>query len=216
MRRAVAIAALLVAGYAQEIDRIVAVVNNRPITESEWEQQERFEAMTNNEPWKGFRHAQDSLDRLVDRALILQQMESAGNPKGDETFVAAQLTSLRKQMQLESDDGWRARLKQYGLLESDVKDVIAEQANVLRFIDARFRPAVHIPVEDVRRYYRETYVPQFQRTAKPGISAPALAEVESQIISVLTEQRMNDLFTTWLKTLRAQANIKRFRVESSK
>jgi hypothetical protein len=216
MRIALVIAAVLVAGYAQEIDRIVAVVNNRPIAESEWEQQERFEAMTSNEPWKGFRHSQDSLERLIDRALILQQMDSAGTPKADDAYVVAQLNSLRKQMRLESDKEWRARLKEYGLLGSDVADMVAEQANVLRFIDARFRPAVHIPIEDVRRYYRETYVPQFQRTAKPGVVAPALAEIESQIISVLTEQRMNDLFNTWLKTLRAQANIKRFRVESSK
>jgi hypothetical protein len=216
MRTAVAIAALLLVGYAQQIDRIVSTVNNRAITESEWEQQERFEAMTNNEPWTGFHHSQASLERLIDRALILQQMDSAGIANADEAFVAAQLVSLRKQMKLESDSDWRARLKQYGLLEPDVADVVGEQANMLRFIDARFRPAVHIPIEDVRRYYRDTYVPQFRRTAKPGAIPPPLAEVESQVIGVLSEQRLNDLFTTWLKTLRTQANVKRFRLEGSK
>jgi hypothetical protein len=216
MRTAIAIAALTLVGYAQQIDRIVATVNNRPVTESEWEQQERFEAMTNNEPWTGFQHSQASLERLIDRALILQQMDSAAIPKADDAFVAAQLISLRKQMKLESDNDWKARLTQYGLLEPDVADVVSEQANVLRFIDARFRPAVHIPIEDVRRYYRETYLPQFRRTAKSGGAPPPLAEVESQIIGILTEQRLNDLFTTWLKTLRAQANVKRFRLEPGK
>jgi hypothetical protein len=59
-------------------------------------------------------------------------------------------------------------------------------------------------------------VPQFRRTGKAGAIPPTLAEVESQIIGVLTEQRLNDLFTTWLKTLRTQANVKRFRLEGSK
>jgi hypothetical protein len=39
-------------------------------------------------------------------------------------------------------------------------------------------------------------------------------QVQQQIIAVLAEQRMNDLFSAWLKNLRAQANIRRIAREA--
>jgi hypothetical protein len=100
------------------------------------------------------------------------------------------------------------------LLEADVADIIAEQTAVLHFMEQRFRPAVHIAPEDVRRYYRDTYIPEFAKTAKAGTKPPPVDQVQQQITTVLAEQRMNDLFATWLKTLRTQANIRRVAKEA--
>lgn len=211
-----AIAALSLTLFAQEreIDRIAVVVNRQPITMGEWEQQERFEALTNSEPWNGVQRSHEALDRLIDRALILEQMPQAGVARTDATATAAHLSTLRTQLKMENDDAWHAALKRYGLLEADVADIIAEQTDVLRFMELRFRPAVHVAPEDVRRYYRETYLPEFSRTAKAGSKAPPLDQVQQQIVAVLAEQRMNDLFSAWLKNLRAQANIRRVAKET--
>jgi len=216
MRPAIAVAALCLTLFAQEhvIDRIAVVVNREPITMGEWEQQERFEALSNGEPWNGVKHSREALDRLIDRALILEQMRQADERRGDATRTAAQMTSFRKDLKLEDDGTWRAALHRYGLLEADVADMIAEQTEVVRFIEERFRPAVHVAPEDVRRYYRQTYVPEFAKTAKGGEKPPVLDQVQSQIVAVLAEQRMNDLFSAWLKNLRAQANIRRVAKES--
>jgi hypothetical protein len=200
---------------AQQIDRIVAVVNNQAIVESEWEQQERFEALSNEEQFRGFQHSTASLDRIIDRRLILQQLGNTRVNVADKAEVAAQVTSLRSQLHLESDQAWKAKLKQYGLLEADISDIVAEQANVLRFIDTRFRIAVQVAPEDVRRYYNQTFVPEFRRTGK-GAQPPKLDEVRAKIEAVLIQQRMNDLFTTWLKTIRAQANIRIFSKDDQK
>jgi len=209
MKTAIAIAALcLTLSAQQEIDRIAIVVNRQPITMGEWEQQERFEALSNSEPWEGVHHSHAALDRLIDRSLILEQMQQAGVARADATATAAQLNAFRAQIKLDHENEWRAALKRYGLLEADVADIIAEQTDVLRFMEQRFRPAVHVAPEDVRRYYRQTYLPEFAKTAKPGTRPPALEQMQPQIIAVLAEQRMNDLFTTWLKNLRAQANIR--------
>lgn len=214
MKRALVIFALALALPAQEIDRIVALVNRQPILESEWEQQERFEAMANDAPYATFQHSGEALDRLIDRRLILEQMTAAKVRRSAPETTAAQITSLRSQLNITSDAAWKHRLKQYGLLEADVADIVAEQTDVLRFIEARFRMAVHVNDEDIRRYYNETYVPEFNRSGKGA--PPKIAEVRTQIESVLTQQRMTELFTTWLRTLRTQANIRRFSQERGK
>jgi hypothetical protein len=214
MRSALAIAALVFTLNAQEIDRIAVVVNNQAITMGDWEQQERFEAMSNSEPWEGVKRSHDALDRLIDRALILEQMQRAGVTRADATATSAQFQTFRAQLKLENDDEWKATLKRYGLLEADVADIIAEQSAVLHFMEQRFRPAVHIAPEDVRRYYRDTYIPEFAKTAKAGTKPPPVDQVQQQITTVLAEQRMNDLFATWLKTLRTQANIRRVAKEA--
>lgn len=212
MRLPLTILALLAAlapVSAQQIDRIVAVVNQRPIAQSEWEQQERFEAMTSGAEWHGVQRSPEALERLIDRSLILEQMRRANFAPPTTGFVAAQLSQLRQQLKLEDDAAWRQRLKQYGLLEADVADVVGEQAQVLLFVDARFRPAVQVGTDEIARYYRETYLPEFRRTAKPGTPPPTPAQVQSQIATVLTEQRINELFASWLKALKQQANIRR-------
>ena len=210
MRVLFALAAFSLTLFAQEreIDRIAVVVNQQPITMGEWEQQERFEALTNDVPWNGVQRSRAALDRLVDRALIIEQMQQSGIATVDATATAAQLSTFRALLKLENEGAWQEALKRYGLLEADVADIIAQQTDVLRFMEQRFRPAVHVATEDVRRYYRETYLPEFSRTAKAGAKAPPLDQVQQQIVTVLAEQRMNDLFTAWLKNLRAQANIR--------
>lgn len=206
MRSFAALLVVVVATAAAQIDRIVATVNNTPITSSEWEQQERFEAMTNNQPWAGVKRSREALDRIIDRKLILDQMRSRAAEPSPEA-IATHIAGFRQQLQLESDGEWKARLKHYGLLEPDVADVLAEQAMILRFIEERFRPAVQVPEDDVRRYYLTTYLPQFNRSGKGD--PPPLPRVRNEILAVLTEQRVNDLFQAWLNTLRAQANIRR-------
>jgi phage baseplate assembly protein gpV len=42
-----------------------------------------------------------------------------------------------------------------------------------------------------------------------------LADVREQIEQILTEQRVNELMTTWLQTLRSQADINRRQAASA-
>jgi hypothetical protein len=208
MKILLAILALAFTSFAQEIDRIVALVNRQPIVASEWEQQERFEAMSNEVPFRRFERSEEALERLIDRRLIIEQMNAAKVSRTSPDATAAQVTALRNQLNITSDAAWKAKLKQYGLLEADVADIVAEQADVLRFIEVKFRMAVHVNDDDIRRYYNETFLPEFARSGKAG-TPPKVAAVRDSIESVLVQQRMNELFSTWLKTLRAQANIRR-------
>lgn len=207
MRMLTAILLFAVPLFGGQIDRIVAVVNHHPVSESEWEQQERFEALGNQEPFRGFQRSKEALDRIIDRRLVLEQRDNLEMPDIDPQKVAAQLVSFRKQLGLESDTDWKQRLQEYGLLEADVADIIGEQLEVMNFVDTRFRMAVQSSGVDVRRYYNDEYLPEFRKKS-PGGTPPTLDEVRPQIETIVIQQRMNDLFTAWLKTIRGQASIR--------
>jgi hypothetical protein len=206
MRLLLAFIMLSTALGAQQIDRIVAVVNRQPIVESEWEQQERFESLANDDPAGGFAHSREALDRVIDRRLILQQMQTTRIGRSDANAIAAQVTAFRTQLGLKNQTVWQQALQSHGLLESDIADILGEQADVLRFIDARFRMSVHITPEEVKQYYQQVYLPELRK--REDARAQSLDQVRSQIESVLLQQRVNDMFATWLKTLRAQANVR--------
>jgi hypothetical protein len=89
-----------------------------------------------------------------------------------------------------------------------VKVQLADQLNTLRFVDARFRPGARITPEQVSAYYRDKFVPQFQKEA-PNSQPPALPAVTDRITSILTEQLIDQRFGNWLQNLRAQARIQR-------
>lgn len=207
MRFSLAILLLAAPLLGGQIDRIVAVVDNHPISESEWEQQERFEALGNGQPFTGFQRSREALERVIDRRIVLEQRSNLELPDVGPDKVAAQLVSLRQQLGLESDSAWHQKLKDYGLLEADVADIVTEQLDVLNFVDTRFRMAVQVSPDDIRRYYNDTYVPRFKQQS-PGATPPRLDSVRAQIESILLQERMNDLFATWMKNVRAQANIR--------
>ena len=85
---------------------------------------------------------------------------------------------------------------------------LADQLNTLRFIDARFRPGARITPEQISAYYRDKFLPQFQKEA-PNSAAPPLTDVTDRITNILTEQLMDQRFANWLQNLRAQAKIQR-------
>jgi parvulin-like peptidyl-prolyl isomerase len=68
---------------------------------------------------------------------------------------------------------------------------------VLRFIDARFRPAVVVSDAEVQRYY-ESHRAEFKGS---------LDDARQSITDQLSAERVNALLEDWLKEQRKQARI---------
>ena len=202
----IAIAAILCSA-TEVIDRIVATVNRTPVTQSEWDDAVRLEALLEGrEPGaENDAERKATLDRLIDQALITQQIhESSYTPVTDDV-VAARIAELRRQVpQAGADAAWHTLLASYELTEADVKAHIRTELDVLRFLDQRFRPTVQVFPREVRRYYDDQFVPEVR---KAGGQPKPLADVEPQIEQILTEQRVNELVQGWLQGLRSQAQI---------
>jgi len=212
-RRTLMVAALLLAGSglcqaAEVIDRIVATVNGDVILESEWDEAVRFEFLVSGRPLKevttGDRRL--TLERLIDQALIREQMRASSFVPATPEEVAAHVGELRQTVPAwKTDDGWRAALAAYGLTEEDVEERTAVQVNVLRYLDLRFRPEIHIERRAVENYYRQRLLPEMRAA---GWSDVPFEQVAPKIERLLTEQRLNELQDQWVRSLRLQGDIR--------
>jgi parvulin-like peptidyl-prolyl isomerase len=191
---------------AETVDRIVAIVNGRPVMESELAEQLRFEQLLAARPAElapaAEQHA--ALGRLVDQVLLQQQMDAAKFEEASADELNKRMQYLRQQLAPKKGE-WEQMLARYGLTESDVSDHVALQLRTLRFIDARFRPAVRIDPHAVETYYREQLLPKMK--AAGGEPIP-LKEAQARIQEILMQQQMDELLENWLKVLRSQTELR--------
>jgi peptidyl-prolyl cis-trans isomerase SurA len=199
---------------ADVIDRIVATVNGHIILQSDWEDAARFEALVEgrsvaeiSDPERG-----RALDRLIDQELLREQAQSSEVATAPVEEVQARIADIRKQHAAVDPSAWQAALARYGFDEKQFEDRIARNLAMLRQAEARLRPTVQIAPQTIESYYRETFLPQLH---KLGAHDVPLAEVSGKIREILTQQKVNELFGSWLQTLRSESKISSPGVSSS-
>jgi hypothetical protein len=211
MRLRLQLAVLLLAlpAGAQVVDRMVAVVNKRVVLESELEQTTRVECLMQGKSLEKLTPADTAavLERLIDRALLQQQILNGADLDPAPEEVAVQIKELRAQLPNgASDEGWKSLLTSYGLMQADVEDHFIVQSRVMRFVDLRFRSLVRVDKIAIRAYYEQRFLPQLRQRGAPE---PPLAEVSDRIEKILVEQSIDEMMGRWLETLRAQAHIEK-------
>lgn len=212
MRARVQLAFMLLAfavASAQVVDRMVAVVNKRVILESELDQNARVECLMQGKALDRFTAGDRGavLDRLIDRALLDQQIVSGEMLDPTPEELASQLKQVREQVAPgASDERWRTLLTSYGVVEADVQEYLASQFRFLRLVDLRFRGLVRVDKNDINAYYQDKLLPQLR---KEGAAEPPLSQVSDKIEKVLTEQSIDQMLQRWLETLRSQAHIEK-------
>ncbi|HLK34738.1 MAG TPA: SurA N-terminal domain-containing protein [Terriglobales bacterium] len=193
------------------IERVVATVNNRPILQSDWDEEVRYEAFVNRRPLVSLTAAdrKAALERLIDQELLRQQIKQ--NEEQDELTtstqqVAKRLQEIRHQYPgAENQASWQADLRRYRLSEQDLTRHIALQVSLERLIDVRLRPTIHISHSSIEAYYKEQLLPELR---KSGFKDVPLVEVSPRIEELLTQRRMNELLSSWLHDLRSQSDIR--------
>jgi len=199
--------ALVAAQQAEVLDRIVAHVNDGVVLLSEVDEAVRYEALVEGRPLERVsKHdVRATLERLIDQELLRQQMNGTGAGEVTHDMVHARLLEIRKERGAEKENEWRALLSRYGLDEAAVFERTAEQISILRFLDVRLRPNVHVDVAAVDTYYKETLLPELRNK---GITAePDRRDVDPKIREVLVQKRVDELLTAWLHNLREQSRI---------
>ena len=89
------------------------------------------------------------------------------------------------------------------MTEADLRTEFQWQLTVLRFIDARFKPAVLISDAEVERYYGD------HRAAleREHPSKASLEDLQEEIRDTLTGEKVNQLFFSWLDEQRQGVKI---------
>jgi peptidyl-prolyl cis-trans isomerase SurA len=192
------------------LDRLIAVVNGDVILESDVGEERRFEEV---QPYRAAtRFTRDRIiERLIDRALILQQAALQPEDAVSDQEVDAQLATLRKdipackQYKCETDDGWKKYLGDHGFTEQEFRARWKQRMQLLKFIEARFRNGIKISNAEIRAYYEKTMLPEY---AKRNVTPPKLETIQNRIEEVLLQQEVGALLQDWLKSLRAQGSVR--------
>ncbi|MGA1980872.1 MAG: peptidylprolyl isomerase [Acidobacteriaceae bacterium] len=198
------------AGEQVTLDRVVAIVNGDLILESDVDAEERFAAFEPlTEPAPVSR--EELIDRLIDRAVILQQMALQPQAPIPDVRVDGELATLRKSIprcaayHCETDAGWAKFVADQGFTMDEVSERWRQRMQVLEFIEDRFRMGIRIEQADIDDYYKNTMTPMY---AKEKMTPPAEATVADRIQEILLQERVNKLLDDWLTALRAQGSVR--------
>jgi hypothetical protein len=199
---------------AQEVDRLLAAVNGRVITEWDLRMARSLNAVLEIALETGKSRAKPShekeMNRLIDRELLRQELENFPVEQGDPVRAQA---SLQAAVQAVLEDlkqayaeigGLSALLRQLGLQEAELVSYVRLQILIVRFTSVRFDPFVTVADAEVDAYYKMKLVPELQRA---GAEVPPLPEVAARIKEILREEKKNTALDDWIANIRSHSRI---------
>jgi len=196
--------ATLVAAEAEirRVDRVVALVDEQPILLSDLERVIGLGLMVRQPGESDDSLRRRTLDRLIELTLRQNELGRFGFQQVPVEEVDLQFDALRAGF--ESEEAFRAELDRLGLDEQGVRQLLARQLATLAFVEERLGPRVFVGIEEIRRYYEETLVPDL---AKIGQPAPPIEEVRESIRALLREKKLDEEIVRWTADLRRAADI---------
>jgi len=192
------------------LDHVVAVINGSVILESDVKEEMNYAVLQAFSVNSARNTPERALQRLIDRALILQQMKIGGDTVAPPTpeEVQQQIHQLRSlipecmEYHCQTEAGWQAFLSSRGLTEKEVEQHWAQRMLILSFIQARFGSGVRITPAEIKNYYDKTLVPRLN-----GVKPPPLANVSTRIEEILLQQRVSSLLLEWLQSLKSEGSV---------
>jgi peptidyl-prolyl cis-trans isomerase SurA len=192
------------------LDHVVAVINGSVILESDVQEEMNYAVLQPFSVNSARNTPQRALQRLIDRALILQQMKTGGDtvPPPTPEELQQQIHQLRGlipqcvEYRCQTEAGWQAFLSSRGLTEKEVEKHWAQRMLILSFIQARFGSGVRITPAEIKNYYDKTLVPRLN-----GVTPPPLANVSTRIEEILLQQRVSSLLLEWLQSLKSEGSV---------
>jgi hypothetical protein len=191
-------------GKAVIIDRIAIVVGNSIVKDSDISRDLRVTSFLNSDPLNLSPAARKAAaNRLIDQIFIRREIQLGNYATASPQEANKELDQLIRQ-RFQSESALQDKLKRYGVTAPDLRSYFLWQITVLRFIDARFKPAVLVTDAEIETYYN-----QHQAMLRHQHSGKAdLEDVRSEITDQIAAQRVDKLFFSWLDEQRKAATIK--------
>jgi SurA-like N-terminal domain len=192
---------------AEMVDRVVASVDNIAITQNDVEKQYRLERFLDGQPQEKASASvlEGVRDRLINQLLMEQEVEAEGGNLPDFSTQAEKAWE-EVRGKYPSEEAFQTALEKVGMTQQEILRRLQAQERTLYLIDERLRPAAWVDLSEIESYYRETFVPEYERrqTSKP----PPLEEVESQIREILIQKKINELLPDWMEEIRTGRRVK--------
>jgi hypothetical protein len=203
------VASAAVSSATEVLDRVVASVGSVAITANDVLREYRFERFLEGQwpaPAPDAAAIASAREHLTYQILLSREGDPSPADKAEcEKAAGERLAALRKGFP--GPEAFEEAVHELGMTEAEIVARIAQQNLMLRLVDQRLRPAASPPDEEVAEYYRQIFVPEFQRK-NPGAAAPPLVEVENQIREVLTQKHINELLDQWIEELKPSNRVR--------
>lgn len=137
-------------------------------------------------------------------ALEAQRLPSA-DPNKDE--IAKEVNRIVATFP--SKDDFERRLRKVGFKTIDddnFQSMMRQRVAIEKYIEFRFRSFIIITPEEEKKYYRDTYTPDFRRRY-PGLLLKPFEAAEKEINDILTEQKIEQEIVNFLDDAKRRAEI---------
>jgi hypothetical protein len=146
----------------------------------------------------------EALYRVIDQRLILQEAEKLPTITPTAKEIDAELAALIKMFPSTAE--FEQRSRQVGLTSEQLREIIRQRVAINKYLDFRFRSFTVVTPKEVADYYRDVFVPRFQK-ASPGRIVPTLEQVRAQLEAQLTESKIAADTDAFLDSARERAEI---------
>jgi hypothetical protein len=182
---------------AQVIDRILAVVDGAIITHSDL-----LGAIGLGLAGPGAAREPVSavLDRLIERRLILTEVERYAPPEPPDADVDRQVAQLRASAA--SPEQFDAVVRNTGIAVEELRHLVRDNLRIASYLEQRFGAATQ-PSEDVILQYYRDHQPHFTR----GGVVLSYAEAYPEAQALLVAERRAATVGQWVAGLRRRANV---------
>jgi hypothetical protein len=198
VRTAILIACVLSAtASAEVIDRVLATAEGHIITLSDVRIVETLglvPSLRGNDPGRS------TVDRLIDRLLVLQEVERYAPPEPDAASIAERVSSISSHFA--SDADLELALRKVGADRAFLRQWARNDLRIARYLDQRFAGVLEPTGDEIENYRR-----QHANELASGDQAADQAELLRRVRERVTAERRAALIREWIDGLRARANI---------
>ena len=182
---------------ADVIDRILAVVSGGLILKSDAEAAIRLGLVT---PPAGTDRLQGALDRLIERRLMLIEVDRYGPP--EPTFADIDEAIRGVDARVGSGEKMDAILRESGLTVDQLRLWVRDDLRIRGYLQQRFGNQIAPSDDDILQYYK-THQADFTR----GGTLRPFAEVREEVRQALIAERRALLTREWLSGLRRRTEV---------
>ena len=174
------LAALPQPARGETVERVVAVVDDRPVMLSELRAHQAVSSLPEAE----------ALEEAIDERLM--NAEASRMPQAE---VAPEEETKALALLLETHPAARAQVS-----EAELRRLLHRQLAILKYVEFRFRPQLRVGDEEVREAWRQ------EQAGRP--SGPAFEDEQDAIRARLERRALDERVEAWVKELRARADVR--------
>ena len=187
---------------AAVLDRILAVVDEDPILQSEVDQVIGLGLVEQEAEEVDEEYRRRILERLIDQRLRFHEIDRFGLRELPVDEVELQYAAFRDR--LGGGNRFAERLAELGLDETALKQIVARQIMVMTYVEERLGARIFVGIDDITAYYDDVLAAEMKATGQP---LPPIDDVREQVREVLKQQRLNRELDRWTEELRQKADV---------